>query len=95
MRIARCVARCFGRLTKSCYHRQDRERGWILGKDRDGNTRKFPLVSISLGALDCYEQCSLRELSEQAAAIKKYAKSLSGNSCVRDRRNPGEACQIN
>jgi EAL domain-containing protein (putative c-di-GMP-specific phosphodiesterase class I)/GGDEF domain-containing protein len=87
MNIAKCVARCFGRLSRSCYHREDRERGWILGKDRDGNKRTFPLVSISLGAIDCYDRCSLRELSEQAAAIKKYAKSLPGNSYVRDRRN--------
>lgn len=87
MNIAECVARCFGRLSRSCYHREDRERGWILGKDRDGNKRTFPLVTISLGAIDCYDRCSLRELSEQAAAIKKYAKSLSGNSYVRDRRN--------
>jgi hypothetical protein len=28
----------------------------------------------------------MRELSEQAAAIKKYAKSIPGNSYVRDRR---------
>ena len=87
MNIAECVAKCFGRLTRSCYRREDRENGWIVGKDRDGNKRKFPLVSISLGAIDCYEHCTLRELSEQAAAIKKYAKSLPGNSYVRDRRN--------
>jgi len=84
--LAKTVARCFGRLTRSCYNQEDRERGWILGKDRDGNRRKFSLVSVSLGVLDCYEQCSMRELSEQAAAIKKYAKSVPGNSYVRDRR---------
>jgi diguanylate cyclase (GGDEF)-like protein len=86
MTLAETVARCFGRLTRSCYNREDWERGWVMGTDRDGRKRRFPLVSVSLGILDCYDQCSLRELSEQAAAIKKYAKSVPGNSYVRDRR---------
>jgi diguanylate cyclase (GGDEF)-like protein len=86
MTLAETVAKCFGRLTRSCYSKEDREHGWIIGKDRDGKTCKFPLVSVSLGILDCYDYCTMRELSEQAAAIKKYAKSIPGNSYVRDRR---------
>lgn len=86
MVLAKTVARCFGRLTRSCYTREDRERGWIMGRDRDGNKRRFPLVSVSLGILDCDDYCTMRELSEQTAAIKKYAKSIPGNSYVRDRR---------
>lgn len=86
MSMAQTVARCFGRLTRSCYNKEDWKKGWIMGKDRDGKKRKFPLVSVSLGILDCYDYCTMRELSEQAAAIKKYAKSIPGNSYVRDRR---------
>jgi len=89
-RICLAVTRCFKRLILSCYHAQDRERGWIMGKGRDGKEQQFPLVSVSIGIVDCMAPCSLQSLGEKAAQIKGYAKSLPGNVYVRDRRGtPG------
>lgn len=86
-RIGKAVVRCFRRLAPSCYKPEDRSRGWILGKGRDGQARQFPLVSVSIAIVEQRCQgCSLQRLSEVAAQVKGYAKSLPGSVCVRDRR---------
>ncbi len=87
-RICVGITRCFDRLVKHCYNEEDSKRGWIIAKGRDGIEAKFPLVSISLGIIDIMERCSLMEIGERAANVKKYAKSVAGNSYVRDRRGP-------
>ena len=92
-RICKAAVRCFRRLIPRYYHPQDRERGWIQGKGRDGREQRFPLVSVSIGIVECSENirdCSLQLLGEKAAQVKSYAKSLPGNVFVRDRR--GQAC---
>ncbi len=87
-RICTSITRCFGRLVKNCYCIEDRKQGWIKAKGRDGKTREYPLVSISLGVISINGQCSLMEIGEHAAHIKKYAKSIPGNSVAVDRRLP-------
>jgi diguanylate cyclase (GGDEF)-like protein len=87
-KICKSIHRCFGRLVKLCYCPEDRERGWINAKGRDGKERNYPLVSISLGVIEICGQCSLMEIGERAAHIKKYAKSQPGNSMAIDRRPP-------
>jgi len=96
-RICRAVVRCFKRVIPSYYHAKDRERGWILGKGRDGREQRFPLVSVSIGIVECAGACSLQILGEKAAQVKGYAKSIPGNVYVRDRRGQmpcscSEAC---
>jgi diguanylate cyclase (GGDEF)-like protein len=92
-RICLAVIRCFKRLIMKCYHAQDRERGWIKGKGRDGREQQFPLVSVSIGIMDCIAPCSLQALGEKAAQIKGYAKSQPGNVYVRDRRGSSSCGQ--
>ncbi|MBU1001126.1 MAG: EAL and GGDEF domain-containing protein [Proteobacteria bacterium] len=87
-RISKAITRCFGRLVKGCYMPADRERGWIETKGRDGVMQKFPLVSVSLAIVDCQGLCDLNVLGHRAAQMKKYAKSITGNSYARDRRGP-------
>lgn len=85
-RICKAVTRCFQRLVRSSYSPKDRRRGWVEGKDRNGEYKQFPLVSISLAIVDCVGNCNLFALSVRAAEMKKFAKSINGNSYVRDRR---------
>lgn len=92
-RICQAVIRCFKRLIPLKYSPQDRERGWIEGKGRDGAKQRFPLVSVSIGIVECQAPCTLQVLGERAAQIKSYAKSLPGNVYVRDRRGQG-GCAI-
>jgi EAL domain-containing protein (putative c-di-GMP-specific phosphodiesterase class I)/GGDEF domain-containing protein len=87
-RICRSIHRCFGRLVRRCYCPEDRARGWIKARGRDGLERDYPLVSISLGVIEICGQCSLMEIGERAAHVKKYAKSQTGNSVAMDRRPP-------
>ncbi|WP_147821343.1 GGDEF domain-containing protein [Salidesulfovibrio onnuriiensis] len=82
------VLRCFKRLVNRHYSAQDRDRGWIHAKGRDGKKRQYPLVSISLGVIEIQGQCTLMEIGERAADIKKYAKSIAGNAYAKDRRTP-------
>lgn len=86
-RICRGTVRCFRRLVRNCYCEEDRSRGWIKAAGRDGMRRDYPLVAISLGIIGVEGPTSLKEIGERAAGIKKYAKSIPGNSYVRDRRN--------
>lgn len=85
-RICLGAVRCFKRLVQNCYCEEDRQRGWITATGRDGQERDYPLVALSLGIIAIEGPTSLKEISERAASIKKYAKSISGNSYVRDRR---------
>tara|TARA_Y100001954_G_scaffold43747_2_gene45494 strand:+ start:39837 stop:42017 length:2181 start_codon:yes stop_codon:yes gene_type:complete len=87
-RICKSITRCFGRLVSNCYCTEDRERGWIQAVGRDGKEGKFPLITISLGVIEICGQCSLMEIGERAAHIKKFAKSKPGNSVALDRRPP-------
>jgi diguanylate cyclase (GGDEF)-like protein len=85
-RICVSIVRCFKRLIRNAYSAQDRKRGWIEAQGRDGKDKKFPLVSVSLGILHCTGQTNLKAISERAAEVKTYAKSLPGNTYVTDRR---------
>ena len=87
-RICKSILRCFGRLVKGSYSSEDQTRGWIKAKGRDAKEREYPLVTISLGVIEIFGQCSLMEIGERAAHIKKYAKSIPGNSMAVDRRPP-------
>lgn len=86
--ICRGSIRCFKRLVRGCYCLADRQKGWIQAVGRDGQERQFPLVSMSLGIMEIAGKCTLLEIGERAAHIKKFAKSFPGNSYARDRRPP-------
>jgi len=85
-RICKSVTRCFKRLARYNYNENDSKNGWMEGKGRDGSISKFPLVSVSLAILDCEPEQTLMEIGEQAASLKKWAKSIEGNCWVRERR---------
>jgi diguanylate cyclase (GGDEF)-like protein len=88
--LAGAIANLFQGEVPALYREADRDRGCIQGKGRDGVVRKFPLVSVSIGIVDCDFQAAftMEELSHRVAEIKKYAKSVPGNAFVRDRRTP-------
>lgn len=88
--IANCMAGLFGQAVLEHYSTEDRDRGYIHAKGRDGKPGQFPLVSASIGILDIAFEVpfTMAELGQRAAEIKKFAKSKPGNSVVRDRRSP-------
>lgn len=91
-RISVGITRCFQRLVRHQYSAKDRQRGYIMGKDREtGEDRKFPLVSVSLAIIDCEGKVTdPADISRRSAEMKKVAKKMPGNSWTRDRRGiPG------
>jgi diguanylate cyclase (GGDEF)-like protein len=87
-RVSRAVVRCFQRLVKNLYTKEDRLRGWVTAKGREGREGRYPLVAVSLGIVDCVSACDLSQIGQRAAEVKTYAKSRPGNVYVRDRRAP-------
>jgi len=86
--ICSAIIKSFDKGIRKFYTPQDRARGYITGKDRQGNINKFPIMSITIGVVTNTK----RKFSHtgQAAAVgaelKKYAKSLEGSNYVIDRR---------
>lgn len=87
-RVCQAVIACFKRLVRQHYKAEDIQRGYTLCEGRDGKPHKFPLATISMGIVDCQGRCELGVLSQRTAEVKKYAKSLAGNTYVHDRRAP-------
>ena len=56
--------------------------------DRQGNTRKFDLLSLSIGIVstEIHHISSFAEVSSIASDLKKRAKEMPGSAIVRDRR---------
>lgn len=84
----------FDRLIKKYYDREALERGGIYGYPRGGcaencEMKMFPFVSISMAIIDYTpnDNKDLRAVSESAAQLKCYAKSISDSVYVRNRRN--------
>lgn len=84
--ICNATMRAFAMHTPSLYRRDDLERGYIVGKGRDGKTARYPLVSLSIAVIDCdfAPPFNMERLSQHVAEVKKTAKEISGNSCVRE-----------
>lgn len=86
--ICRRICDRFAAAAPDLYSPEDRAKGFIVGRGRDGREGDFPLMSLSLGYLDCAfaHPFTMEELSGRVAEVKKYAKSRPGNSYVKDRR---------
>lgn len=78
----------FDLIVPTFYNEEDRTRGYIDSVDRQGNSARFPLMSLTLaivpntdGRLHHYG-----EASAIAAELKKYGKTKAGSNYVVDRR---------
>lgn len=88
--IAEATVALFAAEIPALYNADDRHRGAMRGKDRDGRPRDFPLITLSIAILDCLfeTRASFEDLSHRVASVKKLAKAQAGHSVVRDRRAP-------
>ncbi|MBN2711034.1 MAG: diguanylate cyclase [Planctomycetes bacterium] len=71
------------------YNKKDRDRGGIRAKDRQGVTRSFPLMAISIAGIPLVENrfAHFSEVASVAAELKKKAKSKKGSAFVIDKRS--------
>ncbi len=66
------------------YEPQDAQRGHIIGKDRQGITQKFPLITVSVAIVtdDGTRFKNPLDMAMTAAELKEYAKLLHGSNYV-------------
>jgi diguanylate cyclase (GGDEF)-like protein len=78
----------FDQKVPSFYTKEDFERGYIPGKDRQGNEQKFGLLGVSIGIVSNIKQkiSHVAQIGEIGAELKKYAKSFEKSNYVRDKR---------
>jgi diguanylate cyclase (GGDEF)-like protein len=67
---------------------EDRARGYIESKDRQGNPQRFPLLSASIAVIDLTitELNHLGEASAIAGELKKAVKKRKGSNYMVNRR---------
>ena len=78
----------FNRAMHFHYSKDDRERAYIVSKDRRGNVMNMPLMSISI-AIANNKHFSIKnmvELMETITEIKSYLKTLPGSNFLVNRR---------
>ena len=83
------IIQLFDELIPYQYTEEDRKAGYFLGKDRRGNIHRIPLMALSIGVVTNQFQDfeHTGQISELAAEMKSYAKSLPGSKYVVDRRH--------
>ncbi|MCJ7629707.1 MAG: diguanylate cyclase, partial [Longimicrobiales bacterium] len=82
------IIHLFDELIPYQYTVEDRKAGYFLGKDRRGTVHRIPLMTLSIGVVTNLTQnfSHTAQVSELAAEMKTYAKSLPGSLYVVDRR---------
>jgi diguanylate cyclase (GGDEF)-like protein len=85
---ARRICAAFDAEVPSFYNEADRARGSIESKDRQGQVREFPFLSVAIGICHNRERplTSFAHIAALGAELKKAAKARSGSAYVVDRR---------
>ncbi len=83
------VIQLFDELIPYQYTEEDRRAGYFVGKDRRGHIHRIPLMTLSIGVVTNQFQTfeHTGQISELAAEMKSYAKTLPGSVYVVDRRH--------
>lgn len=80
----KAILRDIDAMIPAYYSEEDRAAGFIRGVDRYGVERDFPLISISIAALDCQPGrfSSAAEIATAAAAVKDRVKEAKGSNYI-------------
>lgn len=87
--VAEAILEAFDTLMPLQYSEADRERGYFLAEDRQGNVREIGLMTLSIGCVTNVKRVFSHpgRVSELASEMKAYAKTLPGSVFVVDRRS--------
>jgi GGDEF domain-containing protein len=85
--VCRDIVGGFDARIRKFYPEEDRERGYFIGRDRQGVQQRFPLVSVTISIVtdDGTRFRNPLEMAETAAELKAYGKTLPGNNYVTER----------
>jgi diguanylate cyclase (GGDEF)-like protein len=86
--LAELIIRKFDSGITSFYNKEDAKNGFIVSLSREGLTRKFPFVAVSIGIVTNEEVdfFSYPEIITVASDMKKHAKSTTGSCYEVNRR---------
>lgn len=86
--VAQAICDRFDAIVPSFYSAEDKARGFIRTKDRQGAERDFPFLSVSIGICHNQERTlqGFAQVAHLGAELKKAAKSKGGSAYVVDRR---------
>jgi diguanylate cyclase (GGDEF)-like protein len=86
--ICNKIIQDFDKVAPSFYNQKDRERGFIIAKDRQGHENSISLISISMGIVSNKNKSigHVAEVGEIGAELKKLAKANPGSNFVWDTR---------
>ena len=75
----------FDRRSMRFYSEKDRQKGFIIGKDRQGKQQNFPLVTMTIAVVtdDGSKFQGPLDMAKRAAELKEYAKTLPGSNYVK------------
>jgi diguanylate cyclase (GGDEF)-like protein len=80
----------FDERVRALYDREDLERGYLQGVDRQGVPRHFPITSLSIGVVTNTQRSfsDYEEITRVAAEMKRFAKQQPGSTYAVDARIP-------
>ena len=78
----------FDAMIPKVYNKEDKEKGYIVTKNRQKKTKKIPFMSVSIGIVSNKDKNikHVAQIGEIGAELKKHAKSRSGSNFVTERR---------
>jgi hypothetical protein len=70
------------------YDEQERQRGYIIGENRQGQEVKFPLATLSIAVVTNVKRKFKNHIQygEVAAEMKEHAKTVAGSTFMVDQR---------
>ncbi len=86
--ICQAIIDEFDKRVPAFYAEVDRERGFIVSKSRQGEVRRFPIISLSIAVVtnQTHRLENHIQVGEIAAELKDHAKSIPGSLYVIDKR---------
>ncbi len=90
--VAKRIIYFFDEIIPSFYDEEDRKRGKIISKDRQGNIKEFPIMTVSIAIVlstSRYRFSHYGEVSKVAAELKEFIKmnSRERSAYIIDRRS--------
>ena len=86
--VCQAIIATFDKGVRKFFTEDDLEKGYIEVENRKGVIEKFPLTSLSIGAVIAEKGrfANILEIGEVSAQVKHMAKSIMGSSYAIDRR---------
>jgi GGDEF domain-containing protein/CHASE3 domain sensor protein len=87
-RICQAVIDTFDQRIPGFYDEDDRERGHIIGENRQGQEVRFPLATLSIAVVTNVKRKFTNHIQygEVAAEMKEHAKTVAGSTFMVDQR---------